>query len=142
MNYFVCKTVAAILLMLGSAALLYTAVNSSPDNGLSLLNGTCALALATLSGGLLFFGARLQATAAIARLNTRISELAAEAKPDSDSLSGYYDSMLEGARFNLEIANAKVANREWSAAEHSANMGLQNIQNYWDAFTKTNADSR
>lgn len=134
MNYYACKAVAAILLLLSSTALLYSAIENSQDNSVRLLNGTAALAMATLSGALLFYGARLQATAAITRLNTRIHELAAEAKPESESLGLYYDAMLESARFNLEIADAKAANREWSAAEHCANMGLQNIQNYWAAL--------
>ncbi|MBY0550642.1 MAG: hypothetical protein K2W95_25410 [Candidatus Obscuribacterales bacterium] len=142
MSYYASKTAAAILLLLGSAALLYTLVDGNPDQGQRLLNGAAALTLATLSGALLFFGAQLQATAAVTRLRTRIADLVEEAKPESESLGRYYDAMLESAQLNLDIAEAKVAHREWSAAEHGANMGLQSIQSYWDAFAKTNADSQ
>ena len=140
MNYYVSKTAAALLLLFSSAMALFAASQYPPASGMCWLNSGSALALAVLSGALMFSGARLQATAAIARLTAQIDELAAETKPSTPSLGAFYEAMLTQARFHLDVANAKVGHREWQAAEHSANMGMQNIRNYREAAAAKEAD--
>lgn len=117
-----------LALIIGVAALLIAALGGLPAVDRVYLIGA-GMALCALSGCAFWMDARW-AWVCVAGLEFEIKQVESEPLPTDPTIARARDIYLCMARNSLDIANAKLSNREWDYARHSAAMGKQHIKDY------------
>lgn len=123
-----------ILLLLGAAFLARGAFADAD----CILNVLIGLVIGGLGVAGILRDRRLPAYSAFSELQAQVYQLGTESPPAA--LKSIYDDRLTEARFWLNIAQAKLRNREWSAAVHTVNLGKQHIRQYRDEAAAANTN--